>query len=766
MAGVAFVGRTAPPVTTGVAAAPGYPAGVLAGDTLVRFVTSDVAAISATVSDAGWSPVGGVFQGGLVFGRVWVKTAAGGESGAPTSDITGGTLGISWIGQYRSAGGGPVTVELSTGADANASSTAVSMTGASLTSIAGDLVATMVSMLATPGTAFVKNLQGWVIAYGTATTTLQTIGRASVNQSTFLYVDAAVTASTTATPVLTADTNGANGTGVAAFLRLRESTNTAPTANAGPDQTIEAYSTVTLDGTGSSDPDMGDTLTGVWTQTGGATVDIAGAGLTRTFTPTATFVGETLTFSLTVTDAQGASSAPDTVTITVRPWPEWVATSTGRDPIRRVFGPPPVIDPPAGDGLVMAADQVANFMGVCATGSNVNASVITDAFNYLGFRHARIGRIDTNGGTQKSNATALGLIGVDVMCIPDDRGTPTPADRMTYALTQWGTAAVRGFEGPNEPQRTYGNAAEWPMTIPTNGPTSSDTLLGVNEARRQAALIWSTRNADTNGAASIPLLMSSMATKSKLGWNAKLGTVDCTHGNIHCYAGGQDLLKGSAVANYINETEASGFVGNPAFVTECGYHDMLDTTGTHKPTSRTAQAIYLPRGMLEMWVLGHEGGQLQGAYLYELVDDPAGGSGTAQYECNFGLFEIISGTLTPKPSAVALARTQTLYDDLGPEVVTNSIVHAATGGGASLRSAVHQRRDGTHLLALWRAESVFNTSTLQDITVSDVTVTVTLPAGRAVTRHRPTPGTVASMGSGGSYSVPVGADLTVLVINP
>ena len=60
-------------------------------------------------------------------------------------------------------------------------------------------------------------------------------------------------------------------------------TNSAPIANAGADQTVLQRSRVTLDGTGSSDPD-GDSLTYTWTQTGGPTVAI-----TNSRSPTAGF---------------------------------------------------------------------------------------------------------------------------------------------------------------------------------------------------------------------------------------------------------------------------------------------------------------------------------------------------------------------------------------------------------------------------------------------------------------------------------------------
>ena len=86
-----------------------------------------------------------------------------------------------------------------------------------------------------------------------------------------------------------------------------------PTANAGNDQAVARSSSVTLDGSGSSDS-SNRSLTYSWEQTSGTDVTLTGAD-TATPTFTAPTTSEDLVFTLTVT--AGGVSATDTVTVTV-----------------------------------------------------------------------------------------------------------------------------------------------------------------------------------------------------------------------------------------------------------------------------------------------------------------------------------------------------------------------------------------------------------------------------------------------------------------
>ena len=117
----------------------------------------------------------------------------------------------------------------------------------------------------------------------------------------------------------------------------------APAADAGLCQTVRPGTVVTLDGTGSSDPDNRDHLTYLWSQTSGMAVTLSNlTSPTPTFTAPST--NTTITFHLSVTDTASLSST-DTITITV--------TTAANSP--------PTVD--AGDSLTLASGEQVTLNG-------------------------------------------------------------------------------------------------------------------------------------------------------------------------------------------------------------------------------------------------------------------------------------------------------------------------------------------------------------------------------------------------------------------
>lgn len=291
------------------------PAGIAARDIAILGVSSDVAAIGAAA--AGWLPLGSVFSGGGMNHRLWYRHLTGSESltsSTVVASIPLGSKGVSFTTVYRPVGGSTYLWPLlSQGADTDNSSTAVAVSGSSITTTANDLLVAYVTALAA-ATAFTAVVTGAALTQATMDVQAQRVSaRSGSNTISYGLWDRPVLTGATAAPAFTATAVGDNATAAVSFIRLREAANVAPTANAGVDQSVATGALTTLNGSASSDPE-GEPLSYAWTQTAGTTVTLSSASAASpTFTPATAGVR---TFQLVVTDGTGATST-DTVAITV-----------------------------------------------------------------------------------------------------------------------------------------------------------------------------------------------------------------------------------------------------------------------------------------------------------------------------------------------------------------------------------------------------------------------------------------------------------------
>jgi hypothetical protein len=132
--------------------------------------------------------------------------------------------------------------------------------------------------------------------------------------------DSGVTVSGSPTPCIGGDTGGTNGNVTDLYAHFKNSNN-SPTASAGGPYSGNEGSAISLDGSGSSDPDAGDTITYAWSFTKNAGVRAAATCSFSSATaqsPTFTCTDNgSYTVSLTVTDNHGASSSASAATVTV-----------------------------------------------------------------------------------------------------------------------------------------------------------------------------------------------------------------------------------------------------------------------------------------------------------------------------------------------------------------------------------------------------------------------------------------------------------------
>jgi hypothetical protein len=167
--------------------------------------------------------------------------------------------------------------------------------------------------------------------------------------------------------------------------------------------------------------------------------------------------------------------------------------------------------------------------------------------------------------------------------------------------------------------------------------------------------------------------------------------------NQHPYPGGAppEPVLGSALRELPRGALRDGVV-----FTETGYHNALQATGDHPPASEEAAAVYLPRLLLTAFGAG-----VRRTFVYELLDEKPD-PGLADSNQHFGL---LRNDLSDKPAFTAI---QTLIAALeaspgaGPRGPLRWDLRL--DGTGDVQRLTLARRDGSHVIALWRPVSVWD----------------------------------------------------------
>lgn len=222
--------------------------------------------------------------------------------------------------------------------------------------------------------------------------------------------------------------------------------NQAPTANAGTDQTVDEQTQVTLSGSG-TDSD-GTIASYQWSQTAGTSVTLNNPNsATASFTAPTTLAVNPLTFELTVTDDDGATTS-DTVVVSITP-------------VNAV----PIVDAGENQSLVEGSEVSLNAAATDSDGSIESYSWVQTAGTTVSLTNADTATATftapmvTSTGetltfeitvTDNEGAVATDTVNIQVTDTPmvitdklNDTGITTCSDESTNGLT----CPVTGFEG-------------------------------------------------------------------------------------------------------------------------------------------------------------------------------------------------------------------------------------------------------------------------------------------------------------------------------
>ena len=310
-----------------------------------------------------------------------------------------------------------------------------------------------------------------------------------------------LTEDTTLTFTLTVtDARGATGTDTVT-VTITAGSNDAPVADAGAPQTVGEGAAVTLTGTG-TDPE-GESLTYAWSQTGGTlSVTLTGADTaSASFTaPTQLIQDAVLTFTLSVTDARGATGT-DTVTVTITAGANDAPVANAGTPQTVAEGAAVTLTgtgtDPEGESLTYAWSQTGGTPSVMLTGADTASASFTAPVQLpentvLTFT---LSVTDARGATGTDTVTVTITAGSNNAPVADAGAPQTVGEGVTVALTGTGTDA----EGESL-SYAWSQTGGTPSVTLTGADTASASFTAPVQLPEDAVLTFTLTVTDARGA--------------------------------------------------------------------------------------------------------------------------------------------------------------------------------------------------------------------------------------------------------------------------
>ncbi len=365
-----------------------------------------------------------------------------------------------------------------------------------------------------------------------------------------------------------------------------------------------------------------------------------------------------------------------------------------------------------------------------------DAAAVAVKLSDLGVRHVR-DDLFMNNPRQYAGIKTVADRGIRFNLI---MGRPTsaatPAAYVDTVATQIAPGAVESVEGTNEWDLFSGGSTLWATELMTH----------------QKDLYEATK---ANPATShLPVLGPALAFR----WNyVALGdlTPYSDFANAHMYPGG--FQPSNEVTRVTTAVRGVINTGKPLITTESGYHNAVNTTNGHPAVPEDVAGVYLPRLLLEHYLRGEK--RMYGYELIDEFDDP----GKTDPEAHFGL---LRRDLSPKPAYAAMKSLLGLANDPGPAFTPESLPVKIEGYPSDARSVLTQKRNGQHVLFLWRDVSIYDPVLKQPQPVTPTNVTLRLAETSDITVHRPTQGSApVTQARGTSLPLQLDGQVTAITID-